>query len=622
MIRFGARVDRRRRTDYGVLSFTDVIVKSSNVGAIKVGLQGRRRAPGRCTCSRFGFGRPIVAGLSRREPGHRLEPGEAERQRAGVGVDGLPGRRDAAADGGGGERGRQRRRRCCEPRVVRAVDQGRRAHAGRRRRSCGARSAPDTAADADRRSWRRSSTDGTGKLAQVPGLHGRRQDRHRRQARQRPLLARRSTTCRSSASCRRATRRSRSIVVIDSPRVGGDTGGAVAAPIFKRIAEASAAPPRRRADDQSRRRRCWSRAAERDAGDAGTASAGAAASSPLAPADVTASVRARPARPERARRAARRWRALGLTRAHAGHRRRRRADARRRHRRSSAARPARSSSTRDAAAADLEPWSPAVTLGDVARDALRDLTADAPTLAGLARATPIVSAIVYDSRRVAPGSVFVALRGLEGRRRARSCRRRSRAAPRASSPKQPRPAAIARAVARRQRRAAGAGAARRRVLRPSEPARCRSSASPAPTARRRRRTCSRRSSTRRACRAGCSGTVAYRIGGEDREASRTTPEAPDVQQLLREMVDARLRLVRDGSVVARAGAAARRRHALRRRRLHQPDARSPRLPRRHGGRTSRPSAGCSRCCRADAPGVINLDDPRGAALVEVVRAGR
>ena len=32
------------------------------------------------------------------------------------------------------------------------------------------------------------------------------------------------------------------------------------------------------------------------------------------------------------------------------------------------------------------------------------------------------------------------------------------------------------------------------------------------------------------------GTVAYRLGGEDREASRTTPEAPDVQQLLNEMI--------------------------------------------------------------------------------------
>ena len=45
-------------------------------------------------------------------------------------------------------------------------------------------------------------------------------------------------------------------------------------------------------------------------------------------------------------------------------------------------------------------------------------------------------------------------------------------------------------------------------------------------------------------RAGMLGTVAYRIGGEDREASRTTPEAPDVQQLLSEMLRSRLRLVR------------------------------------------------------------------------------
>src|SRR6185295_19037166 len=36
---------------------------------------------------------------------------------------------------------------------------------------------------------------------------------------------------------------------------------------------------------------------------------------------------------------------------------------------------------------------------------------------------------------------------------------------------------------------------------------------------------------------GVLGTVAYRIGDEVREATRTTPEAPDVQALLREMVD-------------------------------------------------------------------------------------
>src|SRR5262249_19797630 len=36
---------------------------------------------------------------------------------------------------------------------------------------------------------------------------------------------------------------------------------------------------------------------------------------------------------------------------------------------------------------------------------------------------------------------------------------------------------------------------------------------------------------------GMLGTVGYRIGSEMRESTRTTPEAPDVQELLREMVD-------------------------------------------------------------------------------------
>src|SRR5207237_9283050 len=40
-------------------------------------------------------------------------------------------------------------------------------------------------------------------------------------------------------------------------------------------------------------------------------------------------------------------------------------------------------------------------------------------------------------------------------------------------------------------------------------------------------------------RCGILGTVAYRIGDELREATRTTPEAPEVQGLLREMVDRR-----------------------------------------------------------------------------------
>jgi UDP-N-acetylmuramoyl-L-alanyl-D-glutamate--2,6-diaminopimelate ligase len=40
-------------------------------------------------------------------------------------------------------------------------------------------------------------------------------------------------------------------------------------------------------------------------------------------------------------------------------------------------------------------------------------------------------------------------------------------------------------------------------------------------------------------RCGVLGTVAYKIGDEIRESTRTTPEAPDVQRLLREMADRR-----------------------------------------------------------------------------------
>jgi UDP-N-acetylmuramoyl-L-alanyl-D-glutamate--2,6-diaminopimelate ligase len=38
-------------------------------------------------------------------------------------------------------------------------------------------------------------------------------------------------------------------------------------------------------------------------------------------------------------------------------------------------------------------------------------------------------------------------------------------------------------------------------------------------------------------RCGLMGTVVYSVGDEDREATRTTPEAPDVQRMLRRMVD-------------------------------------------------------------------------------------
>ena len=83
-------------------------------------------------------------------------------------------------------------------------------------------------------------------------------------------------------------------------------------------------------------------------------------------------------------------------------------------------------------------------------------------------------------------------------------------------------------------------------------------------------------------RCGILGTVAHKIGGDVREATRTTPEAPEVQGLLRDMVTAgcgacamevsshALSLRRVDGIRFAAG------------RVHEPDPRSSRLPLEHG----------------------------------------
>jgi UDP-N-acetylmuramoyl-L-alanyl-D-glutamate--2,6-diaminopimelate ligase len=120
-------------------------------------------------------------------------------------------------------------------------------------------------------------------------------------------------------------------------------------------------------------------------------------------------------------------------------------------------------------------------------------------------------------------------------------------------------------------------------------------------------------------RCGLIGTVGNRIGGEMRDAAHTTPEAPDLQDLLREMLDKgcgacamevsshALALRRADGMRFAAGVftnltrdhldfhADMEAYFLAKRRLFEM------LPR-------------------DAPSLINLDDPRGAALVDM--AGR
>ncbi len=117
-------------------------------------------------------------------------------------------------------------------------------------------------------------------------------------------------------------------------------------------------------------------------------------------------------------------------------------------------------------------------------------------------------------------------------------------------------------------------------------------------------------------KAGMLGTVAYRVGGEDREASRTTPEAPDVQQLLSEMLAHGCR-----SAVMEVSS-----HALSLKRvdgMRFAAAVFSNLTRDHLDFHEDMEAYFAAKRRLfellppGAPGVINLDDPRGTALVEI-----
>ena len=74
VIRFGARViDEDKHHNYGVLTFTDVLVRSSNVGAIKIGLRVGAQRLG-LYARRFGFGRPTSPDFPSESPGILWDP--------------------------------------------------------------------------------------------------------------------------------------------------------------------------------------------------------------------------------------------------------------------------------------------------------------------------------------------------------------------------------------------------------------------------------------------------------------------------------------------------------------------------------------------------------------------
>ena len=117
---------------------------------------------------------------------------------------------------------------------------------------------------------------------------------------------------------------------------------------------------------------------------------------------------------------------------------------------------------------------------------------------------------------------------------------------------------------------------------------------------------------------GLMGTVLYRLGTRDFEATRTTPEAPDVQSYMREMLTSGC-----GACVMEVSS-----HALALRRVDGIRFAAgifTNLTRDHlDFHTDMEDYFAAKrrlfeMLPDDAPAVINLDDPRGAALVDVVR---
>jgi cell division protein FtsI (penicillin-binding protein 3) len=233
-IKIGSRKPIHDVHRYGTLSFTDVIVKSSNVGAIKVGLRLGPERLGRYV-SRYGFGQALSPDFRGENPGIVWNPVRVNDSALAsmsmgyqVGVTPLQMATAVSSVANGGS--------LMEPHVVRAfVKNGRRIPVAAKslRRTV----SPSTIAEL--RTIMEGVVDrGTAKSAQIPGY---------------TIAGKTGTAAKIIGGQYSKSEYNASfvgflpsrqpaltiIVVIDSPHGKGYTGGVVAAPIFKRIAEAS-----------------------------------------------------------------------------------------------------------------------------------------------------------------------------------------------------------------------------------------------------------------------------------------------------------------------------------------------------------------------------------------------
>src|SRR5204862_3976294 len=235
VIRFGSRVvDEDKHHNYGVLSFTDVIVRSSNVGAIKIGLRVGSERLG-LYARRFGFGHPTSPDFPSESPGILWDPvKQTESALASmamgyqVGVTPLQMASAVSSVANGGE--------LVQPRVVRAVIRdGARRPVPRKvlgRAIDGATAAEVTAimeAVVER---------GTGRSAQIDGytIAGK------TGTAQKVVNGRYSNTDYNVSFVGFVPSRKpvfTIVVVVDSPHKVPPYGATVAAPIFKRIATAA-----------------------------------------------------------------------------------------------------------------------------------------------------------------------------------------------------------------------------------------------------------------------------------------------------------------------------------------------------------------------------------------------